>query len=87
MLRISIAEQSEKSIRLALEGSLTNQWVNELRRMSDDALGQGKTLELDLANLRYIDQEGCLLLRDLAAQKVNHINSSAFVRHYLEEVL
>ena len=87
MLRISIAEQTKESVRLAVEGSLTNRWVSELRKLSDAALEQGKTLELDLANLRYIDQEGCLLLRELAAQKVNHVNCSAFVQHYLEGIL
>ena len=87
MLRISVVQQSKEGIRLALEGSLTERWVNELRRTSDDALVQGKTLELDLANLRYVDLEGCLLLRELAARKVNHINCSPFIQQHLEVVL
>lgn len=87
MLRISVVQQSKEGIRLVLEGSLTDLWVNELRRTSDNALEQGKTLELDLANLRYADPEGYLLLRDLAARKVNHINCSPFIRQHLEGVL
>jgi len=87
MLRISVVQQSKEGIRLALEGSLTDRWVSELRRTSDDALVQGKALELDLANLRYVDPEGCLLLRELVARKVNHINCSPFIRQHLEGVL
>lgn len=87
MLRISVVQQSVEGIRLALEGSLTDCWVNELRRMSDDTLAQGRTLELDLANLRYVDLEGCLLLRELAARKVDHINCSPFIQQYLEGIL
>jgi ABC-type transporter Mla MlaB component len=87
MLRISVVQQSKEGLRLALEGSLTDRWVNELRRASDDALAQGKTLELDLANLRYVDLDGCLLLRELAARKVNHVNSSPFIQQHIEGVL
>lgn len=87
MLRISVIQQSNEGIRLALEGSLTDRWVDELRRTSDDALVQAKTLELDLANLRYVDLEGCQLLRELAVRKVNHINCSPFIRQHLEGVL
>jgi ABC-type transporter Mla MlaB component len=87
MLRISVIQQSEEGIRLALEGSLADRWVNELRRAIDDALHQGKTLELDLANLRYVDLDGCLLLRELSARKVNHINGSPFIQQHIEGVL
>ena len=87
MLKISVVQQSEEGIRLALEGSLTERWVTELRLVSDDALVEGKTLELDLANLRYVDLEGGLLLRELAARKVHHINCSSFIQQHLEGVL
>jgi ABC-type transporter Mla MlaB component len=87
MLRISVVQQSKEGIRLALEGSLADRWVSELRRTSDDALVQGKTLELDLANLRYVDLDGCQLLRELASRKVNHINCSPFIQQHLEGIL
>ena len=83
MLRISVIEQSEKSIRLALDGSLTERWVEELRRMSENALADAETVELDLKNLRFVDQDGFTLLRELAGRNVKQINSSAFIRQQL----
>ena len=83
MLRISVIDQTENCMRLALDGSLTNRWVEELRRMSEDALANAELLELDLKNLRYVDQNGFTLLRELAERNVKQINSSAFIRQQL----
>ena len=48
MLRISIHDESEGSIQLALEGWLVGPWVDELRQQSDRALSDAKTLDAGL---------------------------------------
>ena len=48
MLRISIFDDSEQSIRLVLEGRLVGPWVHELRKQSEQALSKAKNVTLDL---------------------------------------
>ena len=85
MLRISIVSEADDSICLQLEGSLIGPWVGELRRLSEKALGESKTIALDLEKLRYVDLEGAVLLRDLAEKRVAQFNCSPFIRQHLEE--
>ena len=85
MLRISVIDDSEQSIRLAVEGWLTGPWVDELRSQSDAALLQRKALTLDLAKLWFVDSKGVTLLRELAGRRVAHENCSAFISEQLKE--
>jgi ABC-type transporter Mla MlaB component len=85
VLRISVIDDSEKSIRLAVEGWLTGPWVEELRSQSDTALSQRKALTLDLARLWFVDANGVTLLRQLAERRVAHQNCSAFISEQLKE--
>ena len=85
MLRISIIDDSEESVRLSLEGWLVGPWVDELRKQSEQVLSARKTLTLDLAKVLFVDPRGTALLRELAARQVEHVNCSAFLTQQLKE--
>ena len=85
MLRISIIDDSEESVRLSLEGWLIGPWVDELRKQSEHALLAKKTLTLDLAKVLFVDPRGTALLRELATRQVEHVNCSAFLTQHLKE--
>ena len=85
MLRISIIHRADEGIQFQLEGRLIGPWVEELRRLSDQALSQQKTVSLDLQKVWFVDLQGVDLLRDLARKRVTQINCSPFVSQQLKE--
>jgi ABC-type transporter Mla MlaB component len=85
LLRISIDTDAKNNVRLSVEGWLVGLWVNELRRQSEQALSESKTVTLDLEKLWFADSAGVALLRELAERQVTHLNCSIFIRHRLEE--
>lgn len=85
MLRISITSNSDKSIRLSVEGSLVGPWVEELRQQSERALAESQRVTLDLEKLLFVDVHGAALLRQLADRQVSHLNCSTFISQQLKE--
>ena len=85
MLRISTIDDSEKAIRLALEGWLVGPWVDELRKQSEQHLVESKALRLDLAKVLFVDPRGVALLRELADRRVEYVNCSNFLAQQLKE--
>lgn len=85
MLRISIISDSDQAVQFHLEGKLIGPWVEELQRLSDEALSQQKTVSLDLERVWFVDSRGVMLLRDLAQKRVSQINCSQFVSQQLKE--
>lgn len=85
MLKISISGDSDQAIEFALEGKLVGPWVDELRRLSQDALSQNKSVSLNLEHVWFVDARGAALLRDLAGRRVSQLNCSQFVRQQVKE--
>jgi ABC-type transporter Mla MlaB component len=85
VLRISINTNSDKSIRLSVEGWLVGPWVEELRQQSERALAESQTVTLDLEKLLFIDAHGAELLRQLAERQVSRLNCSTFISQQLKE--
>jgi len=85
VLRISIIHRADEGIQFQLEGRLIGPWVEELRRLSDQALSQQKTVSLDLQKVWFVDLQGVDLLRYLAKKQVTQINCSPFVSQQLKE--
>jgi len=85
VLKISITSDSDEAIQFQLEGNLAGPWVEELQRLSDEALSHQKALSLDLERLWYVDLRGVTLLRDLARRQVSQVNCSQFVSQQLKE--
>ena len=85
MLKISIISDSDQAIELRLEGKLVGPWVEELRKLSDEALSLQKNVSLDLERVWFVDSRGIALLRDLAKRQVSELNCSQFVSQQLKE--
>ena len=86
MLKISISSDSDQAIQFQLEGKLVGPWVEELQRLSDEALAHQKAVSLDLERVLFVDSRGVALLHDLARKQVSHVNCSQFVTQQLKEV-
>ena len=85
MLKISVTNQSNEATRLQLEGKLVGPWVEELRRLSDEALARQQAVSLDLEKVWFIDSQGIALLRNLAEKRVTQLNCSQFISQQLKE--
>ena len=85
MLKISIISDSDQAIQFQLEGKLVGPWVEELQRLSDEALSHQKAVSLDLERVWFVDSHGVTLLRNLARRKVSQVNCSQFVSLQLKE--
>jgi len=85
VLRISFLSNSDHAVEFQLEGKLVGPWVDELRKLSDEALSQEKSLSLNLEKLWFVDARGAALLRELARRQVPQHNCSQFVRRQLKE--
>jgi hypothetical protein len=92
MLKISqgTAQNEGGAICLLLEGQITGPWVEELRRVCADTLGNnGRStshLVLDLAGISFLDADGIALFRELTARRVSFTNSSVFIAEQLKGV-
>ena len=85
MLKISVTGDSDNAIEFALEGKLIGPWVDELSRLSGEALSEKKSVTLDLEKVWFVDARGAALLRDLAEKRVSQNNCSQFVRQLVKE--
>ncbi len=85
MLKISIISDSDQAIQFQLEGKLVGPWVEELQKLSDEALSHQKAVSLDLQKVWFVDAHGIGLLRDLARRQVSQVNCSQFVSEQLKE--
>jgi RNA polymerase sigma-70 factor, ECF subfamily len=85
VLKISIISDSDQAIQFQLEGKLVGPWVEELQRLSDEALSDRKAVSLDLEKVWFVDPHGVTLLRDLARRQVSQLNCSQFVSQQLKE--
>jgi len=85
VLRISMIDESEQRVRLALEGWLVGPWVDELRKESEQQLSEAKAISLDFAKVWFVDTRGVALLRELAGRQVEYVNCSAFLSQQLKE--
>jgi len=94
MLRITDATTAENmsgdAVLLRLEGQVTGPWVEELRRVCAEALGNNghrqRHLVIDLANVSFLDADGIALFRELADRRIVFANSSAFIAQQLQGV-
>jgi ABC-type transporter Mla MlaB component len=86
VLKISIISDSDQAIQFQLEGKLVGPWVEELQRLSEEALSNQKAVSLDLKKVWFVDSRGVALLHDLARKQVSQVNCSQFVTQQLKEV-
>jgi len=78
MLRISKQPSGPGEGGLALEGRLVGPWVDELRRVVDEA-PDARGLTIDLRGLAFADLAGVSLLRTLREAGLRLVGGSEFV--------
>ncbi len=65
---------------------MTGPWVGEVRNFCQQFLGNGRRLNLNLAQLSFVDREGIKLLQDLITRGVALKGYSPFIAERLREV-
>src|SRR6516162_7761860 len=84
MLRIT-----EKGINgnvvLKLEGRIVGPWVTELERAATRILDKGCNLQLDLADVSYVDRAGVMLMKEFKRRGIVLEGCSPFVAEELRE--
>ena len=74
MLRVTVVESSDSSVRLRVEGRLTGRSIEEMRESCELHLGEGVHLTLDLVDVSFADADGIELLKDLRSRDVTILN-------------
>ena len=84
MLKITI-DKHESETHFILEGRLTGLWVTELHQVIISSDSAPDAVNLNLEGLRFVDQHGINLLRDLSSWGVRLISLPPFVMELLKE--
>jgi hypothetical protein len=84
MLRISPIASGDRHVILRLEGRVVGPWVPELGKACEQALGEGRALELNLAEVSFVDHSGVRLINDLRSQGISLVECSPFVEEQLK---
>jgi anti-anti-sigma regulatory factor len=87
MLRINKVTLAPTKTLLTLEGKLTENGLELLRREIEALLSCSGRVVLDLSGLRYLGTSGAKLLKEWPADKVELTNCSAVVVGILSEVI
>jgi ABC-type transporter Mla MlaB component len=84
MLRITSTDCGNRNITLRLEGRIVGPWVTELWKACEKIMGEGLRLELDLAEVSFLEPAGVVLVSSLRSRGVLLTQCSAFVEAQLE---
>jgi ABC-type transporter Mla MlaB component len=82
MLRITTLE-ANGAVTLKLEGRVVGPWVDVLREHCESILTRESRVDLDLADILFIDSSGVALLRQLTTRQVALTNCSPFTAQQL----
>jgi anti-anti-sigma regulatory factor len=80
MLRVTVVDSTNTTVRLRVEGRLTGRCVEELRQSCElHALAEGMQLTLDLADVSFADASGIEVLKELKGRDVTILNLMPFL--------
>jgi len=80
MLRVTVIESSDSSVRLRVEGRLAGPCIEELRESCElHALADGMRLTLDLRDVSFADSGGIKLLKHLRSRNVAILNLAPYL--------
>jgi len=83
MLRITPVDSGNHKVVLRLEGRVSGPWVSELGEACEKVLTVGKSLELNLAEVSFLDGAGIGLLMSIQTRGVELVDSTIFVKEQL----
>ena len=84
MLKISQDGKADKIVTLKLEGRIAGPWVAEVRKACEGLLNEGRALQLDLADVSFVDVTGTAAISNLKSRGVGLENCSPFVAEQLK---
>jgi anti-anti-sigma regulatory factor len=84
MLKISKVEPVNHTVVLRLEGRVVGPWVTELQKSCDEALADGRSLKLHLADVEFMDTKGVALLSRLRSRGVVLLECPPFAAEQLK---
>lgn len=84
MIRITVVSQTEKEVRLKVEGWVSGENVALLAAEGDRHLREAGRLVLDLEGVKFIDRAGIQLLQRWSGQRLVLRQASSFIQALLE---
>ena len=84
MLKISQVEPVNHAVTLRLEGRVVGPWVTELQKSCEEALTEGRSLKLHLADVEFMDAQGISLLSSLRSRGVSLLECPPFAAEQLK---
>jgi anti-anti-sigma regulatory factor len=87
MLRITENFENRKSVRLRLDGTLSNETIDELSHaFSLYRDGVGRTIILDMAGVEFMNDQAARELVNMRSDHLRIINCSPFIATLLETI-
>jgi anti-anti-sigma regulatory factor len=84
MLKISENKLGKETVTLRLEGRIVGPWVEELKQACEPLVKNGGRVELDLADVAFVDESGVTVLAGLSARGTKLLNITPFVEKQLK---
>ena len=84
MLKISQIGPFNHAVTLRLEGRVVGPWVTELHKSCEEVLSEGRSLELHLADVEFMDAQGVALLSSLRSRGVSLLECPPFAAEQLK---
>lgn len=84
MLKISEGKRTKQTTMLRLEGRLVGPWVTELEQICEPLQSDVRRLELELAEVAFVDEPGIALLMSLKDRGATLLHPSPFVEQQLK---
>jgi anti-anti-sigma regulatory factor len=85
MLRITEHKEDERSVRLRLDGTLTDQSFAELETaLSQKLLSNGCRIVLDMSGVSFMQEAAANKLAKLRGESLHVVNCSPFIAALLE---
>ncbi len=82
-LKITKAGENERSVRLLIEGMITHPGASQLQALCHDYLQRHKQIELDCADIDFVDAKGAAVLNEFPRAEVTLLHAPRFVRQLL----
>ena len=87
MLKITENLENVKTVRLRLDGTLSNETFNELTHaFSLHRDGVGRTIIVDMAGVEYMNDQSARELANMRSEYLRIINCSPFIATLLETI-
>lgn len=84
MLKITKTWEGECEVHLKLEGKISSQWAALLDGICRNHLRDMKVVQLDCANVDFVDAIGIAVLNGLPQNRIALINAPSFIMQLLQ---